>query len=52
MALKTRSAGTSPVQAVLRLPEIGMSAQVQPASLSMLQAHIAALEEGWLGHKW
>ena len=40
--LKTRSAGTSPVQVMLRLPEIGMSAQVQPSSLSMLQAHIAA----------
>ena len=40
--LKTRPAGTSPVQAMLRLPEIGMSAQVHMGSLSMLQAQIAA----------
>lgn len=40
--LKTRPAGTSPVQVMLHLPEIGLTAQVQMASLSMLQAHIAA----------
>lgn len=40
--LKTRPAGTSPVQLMLRLPEIGMSAQVHMGSLSMLQAQITA----------
>ncbi len=40
--LKTRPAGTSPVQAMLHLPEIGMSAQVHMGSLSLLQAQIAA----------
>jgi ABC-type bacteriocin/lantibiotic exporter with double-glycine peptidase domain len=40
--LKTRPAGTSPVQAMLRLPEIGMNAHLHMGSLSMLQAQITA----------
>jgi ABC-type bacteriocin/lantibiotic exporter with double-glycine peptidase domain len=40
--LKTRPAGTSPVQAMLRLPEIGINAQLHMGSLSMLQAQITA----------
>jgi len=40
--LKTRPAGTSPVQVMLRLPEIGMNAQVHMGSLLTLQAQIAS----------
>lgn len=38
--LKTRVSGTSPVQVMLRLPEIGVDAVVQMASLSVLQQHL------------
>ncbi|HUM68288.1 MAG TPA: cysteine peptidase family C39 domain-containing protein [Chloroflexota bacterium] len=38
--LKTRISGTSPVQVMLRLPEIGFDAVVQTASLSVLQQHL------------
>ena len=40
--LKTRPGGTSPVQVMLRLPNVGFEASVQMASKSILQGQLAA----------
>ena len=40
--LKTRPGGTSPVQVMLRLPEMGFEATIQMASKPVLQAYLEA----------
>lgn len=49
--LKTRPGGTSPVQVMLRLPDIGFEAAIQMASKPVLQAHLEA-ERPVIVHVW